>query len=113
MVSKMKVYINPPEISILITGMELRLNPLLANVPMLHPLKTPGYKVGTLAEAVAQRFCIKKMFSEISQNSQENTCARVSFSIKLQRPATLLKKTFSTLDHIRKMNRQKELTFPW
>ena len=32
------------------------------------------------------------MFLEISQNSQENVCARVSFLIKLQRPATLLKK---------------------
>ena len=33
------------------------------------------------------------MFLEISQNSQENTCARVSFLIKLQAlPATLLKK---------------------
>ena len=28
-------------------------------------------------------FC-KKMFLEISKNSQENTCARVSFLIKLQ-----------------------------
>ena len=28
--------------------------------------------------------CKKKVFLEISQNSQENTCARVSFSIKLQ-----------------------------
>ena len=26
----------------------------------------------------------KKMFLEISQNSQENTCARVSFLVKLQ-----------------------------
>ena len=26
----------------------------------------------------------EKMFSEISQNYQENTCARVSFLIKLQ-----------------------------
>ena len=35
------------------------------------------------------------MFLEILQNSQENSCARVSFLIKLQvflRPATLLKK---------------------
>ena len=36
------------------------------------------------------------MFLEISQNSQENTCARVSFLIKLQasaaKPAALLKK---------------------
>ena len=30
-----------------------------------------------------QVFC-KKVFLEISQNSQENTCARVSFLIKLQ-----------------------------
>ena len=35
-------------------------------------------------EAVVQRCSIKKVFLEISQNSQENTCARVSFSIKLQ-----------------------------
>ena len=31
------------------------------------------------AEPVARRFSVKKMFLEISQNSQENTCARVSF----------------------------------
>ena len=37
-------------------------------------------------------FC-KNVFLEILQNSQENTCARVSFLIKLQaQPATLLKK---------------------
>ena len=29
------------------------------------------------------RCCIKKVFLEISHNSQENTCARVSFLIKL------------------------------
>ena len=34
-------------------------------------------------EAVAQRGSIKKVFLEISQNSQENTCYRVSFLIKL------------------------------
>ena len=27
---------------------------------------------------------MKKVFLEISQNSQENTCARVSFLVKLQ-----------------------------
>ena len=31
-----------------------------------------------------QRCSMKKVFLEISQNSQENTCARVSFLIKLQ-----------------------------
>ena len=34
-------------------------------------------------EAVAQRCSVKKVFLEISQNSQENTCATVSFLIKL------------------------------
>ena len=33
-------------------------------------------------EAVARRCSVKKMFLEISQNSQENTCARVSFLIQ-------------------------------
>ena len=36
------------------------------------------------SEAVAQRCSVKKTFLEISQNSQENACARVSFLIKLQ-----------------------------
>ena len=34
---------------------------------------------------------VKKVFLNISQNPQENTCARAFFLIKLQ-PATLLKK---------------------
>ena len=41
------------------------------------------------SEAVVQSCSVKKVFLEISQNSQENTCARDSFLIKLQ---TLLKK---------------------
>ena len=36
------------------------------------------------SEAVVRRCSVKKVFLEISQNSQENTCARVSFLIKLQ-----------------------------
>ena len=36
------------------------------------------------SEAVARRCFVKKVFLEISQNSQENTCSRVSFLIKLQ-----------------------------
>ena len=35
-------------------------------------------------EAVVQRCSVKKVFLEISQNSQEKTCARVSFLVKLQ-----------------------------
>ena len=37
-----------------------------------------------LLEAVVQRCSVKKMFLEISQNSQKSTCARVYFLIKLQ-----------------------------
>ena len=37
-----------------------------------------------LTEAVTRGVLCKKVFLEISQNSQENTCARVSFLIKLQ-----------------------------
>ena len=36
------------------------------------------------SEAVAQRSSVRKVFLEISQNSQENTCVRVSFLIMLQ-----------------------------
>ena len=35
---------------------------------------------------------MKKVFLEISQNSQENTCARVSFLIKLQASCNFIKK---------------------
>ena len=35
-------------------------------------------------KAVTQRCSVKKVFLEISQNSQENTCARVSLLINLQ-----------------------------
>ena len=34
-------------------------------------------------EAVAWRCSVKKVFLEISQNSNENVCARVSFLMKL------------------------------
>ena len=36
------------------------------------------------AEAIFQRCSLKKVFLQISQDSQENTCARVSFLIKLE-----------------------------
>ena len=41
-------------------------------------------------EAVIWKCSIEKAFLEISQNSQENTCARVSFLIKLQASWLLL-----------------------
>ena len=51
------------------------------------------------AEAVTQTCSfLKKMFLEISQNSQESTCARVSFLIKFQPEACnfIKKETNST-----------------
>ena len=39
-------------------------------------------------EAATRRVLCKKVFLEISQNSQENTCARVLFLIKLQASGT-------------------------
>ena len=36
------------------------------------------------AEAVVRTYSVKKVFLKISQNSQEKTCARVSFLTKLQ-----------------------------
>ena len=43
-------------------------------------------------ETVIQMCSVKKVFLEISQDSQKNTCARVSFLIKLKAPLTLFKK---------------------
>ena len=37
-----------------------------------------------LIEAVVRTCSVKKLFLEISENSQKNACARVSFLIKLQ-----------------------------
>ena len=43
--------------------------------------------ISSIMFCVAQRCSVKKLFLKISQNSQENTCARVSFLIKLQAQA--------------------------
>ena len=48
-------------------------------------------------QAVGRRCSVEKVFLEISQSSQENTCARVCFLIGL-RPSTLFKK--ETLAHV-------------
>ena len=47
-----------------------------------------------ILEAVVQLCSVKKVFLKISQNSQKNTCVRVSFFNKVAglRLATLLKK---------------------
>ena len=64
---------------------DLYLIPLNSNIDVTH-ITVNDISVGVEAEAVVQRCSVKKVFLEISQNSQENTCARVSFLI------TLLKK---------------------
>ena len=46
-----------------------------------HQIHQVTYQV-----AVFRRCSVKKVFLNISQNSQESTCARVSFLIKLQIP---------------------------
>ena len=43
--------------------------------------------IRTRPEAIARRCSLKKVFIEIWQNSQENTCATVTFLIKLQAKA--------------------------
>ena len=55
-------------------------------------------KTCILTEAVFQRCSVKKVFLEISQNSQENTCVRVSFLIKLQVSGNLSKPLYSESD---------------
>ena len=50
--------------------------------------------VDDVREAAPSGVLCKKVFLEISQNSDENACARVSFLIKLQ--ATLLKRNSGT-----------------
>ena len=50
-----------------------------------------------IAEAVVQRYSVKKIFLKISQNLQENTCAEVIFSkIAGQKPASLWNRDSST-----------------
>ena len=43
--------------------------------------------MGQCVEAVAQRFSLKKVFWEISQNSQENTCASFFFNNFIKKEA--------------------------
>ena len=42
------------------------------------------YVTACYVEAVVRRCSVKKVFLEVSQNSPENTCVKISFLIKLQ-----------------------------
>ena len=44
------------------------------NTPLVY-----AFQLQITQEAVAQRYSAKKVFLKISQNPQENICARVSF----------------------------------
>ena len=44
----------------------------------------PTIALSVETEAFTRRSSVKRVLLEISQNSQENTCARVSFLIKMQ-----------------------------
>ena len=46
-------------------------------------------------ETVVQRCSVKNVFLKISQNSQQNTCARVSFLIKLRACNFIKKETLA------------------
>ena len=57
------------------------------------------YGFNEAVEAVVQRYSAEKVFVEILQNSQENTCARVSFLIKSQ--AYEVSKNTFIIEHFR------------
>ena len=54
---------------------------LIANIPTLSSNR---YKIFYVLEAATRGVLYKKMILEISQNSQENACARASFLLGLQ-----------------------------
>ena len=47
-----------------------------------------GFTIFHLSETATGGILLEKVLLEISQNSQENACGKVSFSIKLQAEAT-------------------------
>ena len=57
---------------------EEQLSETVKEFPVLYDKAAKGYKEKDVGKA-ATRGVRKKVFLEISQNSQENTCARVSF----------------------------------
>ena len=59
---------------------------LMLFIPVLHILLYL-FSMSKRIEEVTWRCSIKKVFLEISQNSQENNCAKVSFLINLQASA--------------------------
>ena len=53
-------------------------------IPGFQNFNMLGMRLKTTSKAVAQRCPVKRVFLEISPNSQENIYVRVTFLIKLQ-----------------------------
>ena len=73
------------------------------------PLPPPLVTRLVLLEAVAQRCSVKKVFLEISQNSQENTCARFFFLISCRPEAC----NFTKKETLARVNFAKFLRTPF
>ena len=54
------------------------------NISLHKTQKVDANVLIVFTEAIVQMCSVKKMFLKLSQNSQENTCASVSFLIKWQ-----------------------------
>ena len=59
----------------------------LGHFVLMNTIQKFNLRSITTVEAVNWRCSVKKVFLEISQHSQKNTCARVLFLIKLQTEA--------------------------
>ena len=74
---------------------EERTSPPVFSLSLTVHSKSHGFSWSKLEKLSSDRnshwrCSVKKMFLEISQNPQENTCARVPFSVKLQASALQL-----------------------
>ena len=59
-------------------------DPVNLNLQLVVPTSYCTFRLYVdFSEAVVRRCSVKKVFLEISQNSQENTCARASFFNKV------------------------------
>ena len=88
--TKFYLYLNFYQWSTYFTLSALNLN--TAKISIFQPIywcghfveRTVSAEFRAVTDAATRGVLWKKVFLEISQNSQENTCARVSFLIKLQ-----------------------------
>ena len=73
----------------------------IIHVTLPHETEQPEpYKLITTFRCSRPEMFCKKMFLKISQNLQENTCARVPFLIKLQARGTYFYRTPVFIEHL-------------